>query len=141
MIHSKIVCPFFRKISLFISQVFPILLPRVQAPRVDIQMEILSVGPMFGRYFDAQNGSTVEQLDTPNQANAAEYTEKQLLLNVSAQLSLSGKGYSNFSLLFLEGLYDPHVGKMYLIGCRDVRASWSVLYQNYDLEVWNGLFK
>lgn len=113
---------------------FPDPMPRVLAPRVDIQMEILSVGPMFGRYFDAQNGSTVEQLDTPNQANTAEYTEKQLLLNVSAQLSLSGKGYSNFSMLFLEGLYDPHVGKMYLIGCRDVRASWSVLYQSYDLE-------
>ncbi|KAI5383631.1 hypothetical protein KIW84_070854 [Lathyrus oleraceus] len=114
------------------------LLNKEKAPRVDIQMEILSVGPMFGRYFDVQNGSTVEQLDTPNQANAAEYTEKQLLLNVSAQLSLSGKGYSNFSLLFLEGLYDPYVGKMYLIGCRDVRASWSVLYQNYDLEKVKG---
>lgn len=113
---------------------FPDPMPRVQAPRVDIQMEILSVGPMFGRYWHAQNGSTGEQQETPYHANAAEYTEKQLLLNVSAQLSLSGKGYGNFSALFLEGLYDPHVGKMYLIGCRDVRASWNVLYQSYDLE-------
>ncbi|WJX42822.1 hypothetical protein P8452_30007 [Trifolium repens] len=113
---------------------FPDPMPRVQAPRVDIQMEILSVGPMFGRYWYAKNGSTEEQQETPYHANAAEYTEKQLLLNVSAQLSLSGKGYSNFSALFLEGLYDPHVGKMYLIGCRDVRASWNVLYESYDLE-------
>ncbi|XP_020227447.1 uncharacterized protein LOC109808741 [Cajanus cajan] len=107
--------------------------PNVLSPRVDIQMEILSIGPMFGRYWYAQNGSTSEQ-ETPYHAKAAEYTERQLLVNVSAQLSLAGKGYSNFSVLFLEGLYDPHVGKMYLIGCRDVRASWKVLYQSYDLE-------
>ncbi|GAU13807.1 hypothetical protein TSUD_261340 [Trifolium subterraneum] len=113
---------------------FPDPMPRVQSPRVDIQMEILSVGPMFGRYWYAKNGSTEEQQEAPYHANAAEYTEKQLLLNVSAQLSLSGKGYGNFSALFLEGLYDPHVGKMYLIGCRDVRASWNVLYESYDLE-------
>ncbi|XP_027344771.1 uncharacterized protein LOC113857184 isoform X2 [Abrus precatorius] len=112
---------------------FPDPMPNVLAPRVDIQMEILSVGPLFGRYWYAQNGSTSEQ-ETPYHATAAEYTEKQLLMNVSAQLSLTGKGYSNFSVLFLEGLYDPHVGKMYLIGCRDVRASWKVLYQSYDLE-------
>ncbi|XP_027191538.1 uncharacterized protein [Cicer arietinum] len=112
---------------------FPDPMPRVQSPRVDIQMEILSIGPMFGRYWYTQNASTEEQ-GTLYRANAAEYTEKQLLLNVSAQLSLGGKGYSNFSTLFLEGLYDPHVGKMYLIGCRDVRASWNVLYQSYDLE-------
>lgn len=113
---------------------FPDPMPRVQAPRVDIQMEILSVGPLFGRYWYAQNGSTWEQQETPYHPNAAEYTEKQLLMNVSAQLSLTGKGYGNFSVLFLEGLYDPHVGKMYLIGCRDVPASWKVLYQSYGLE-------
>ncbi|KAJ1392154.1 hypothetical protein SESBI_36030 [Sesbania bispinosa] len=112
---------------------FPDPMPNVMAPRVDIQMEILSVGPLFGRYWYAQNGTTGEQ-ETPYHANAAEYTEKQLLINVSAQLSLTGKGFGNFSVLFLEGLYDPHVGKMYLIGCRDVRASWKVLYQSYDLE-------
>ncbi|TKY64526.1 hypothetical protein E2542_SST14424 [Spatholobus suberectus] len=112
---------------------FPDPMPNVLAPRVDIQMEILSVGPLFGRYWYAQNGSTSEQ-ETPYHAEAAEYTEKQLLINVSAQLSLTGKDYSDFSVLFLEGLYDPHVGKMYLIGCRDVRASWKVLYQSYDLE-------
>ncbi|XP_057454231.1 uncharacterized protein LOC130745843 [Lotus japonicus] len=112
---------------------FPDPMPNVLAPRVDIQMEILSIGPLFGRYWYAQNGSNGEQ-EAPYHANAAEYTEKQLLLNVSAQLSLTGKGYNNYSVLYLEGLYDPHVGKMYLIGCRDVRASWKVLYQSYDLE-------
>lgn len=112
---------------------YPDPVPRVQAPRVEIQMEIFSVGPLFGRYWYAQNGSSWEQ-ETPYHENPAGYTEKQLLLNVSAQLSLTGKGYSNFSAFFLEGIYDPHVGKMYLIGCRDVQASWKVLYQSYDLE-------
>ncbi|KAK7349156.1 hypothetical protein VNO77_06300 [Canavalia gladiata] len=112
---------------------FPDPKPNVLTPRVDVQMEILSVGPLFGRYWNAQNDSTSEQ-ETPYHAKDAEYTEKQLLINVSAQLSLTGKAYSNFSVLFLEGLYDPHVGKMYLIGCRDVRASWKVLYQSYNLE-------
>ena len=111
---------------------YPDPMPNVLAPRVDIQMEILSVGPLFGRYWYARNGSTWEQ-ETPYHVKD-EYTEKQLLINVSAQLSLTGKTYSNFSVLFLEGLYDPHVGKMYLIGCRDVRASWKVLHQSYDLE-------
>ncbi|KAH7547347.1 hypothetical protein FEM48_Zijuj01G0300100 [Ziziphus jujuba var. spinosa] len=103
-----------------------------QSPRIDIQMEILSVGPLFGRYWSAQNGSTTEE-EIPYHTKA-EYTEKQLLLNVSAQLTVSGKDYSNFSVLFLEGLYDEHVGKMYLVGCRDVRASWEILYESMDLD-------
>ncbi|KAL3005184.1 hypothetical protein AAZX31_08G205900 [Glycine max] len=111
---------------------FPDPVPNVLVPRIDIQMEILSIGSLFGHYWNAKNTSESEQ-ETPDLAKAAEYTEKQLLINVSAQLSLTGKGYS-FSVLFLEGLYDLHVGKLYLIGCRDVRASWKVLYQSYDLE-------
>lgn len=56
-----------------------------------------------------------------------------MLMNVSAQLTLTGIPYNNFSVLFLEGLYDPHVGNMYLIGCKDVRASWKVLFESMDL--------
>ncbi|OVA06532.1 Protein of unknown function DUF2921 [Macleaya cordata] len=100
--------------------------------RTSIQMEILSLGPLFGRYWPSQNISTVER-EIPFHAKA-ESTEKQLLLNVSAQLSLSGKPYSNISMLFLEGIYDSRVGKMYLIGCRDVRASWKILFESSDLE-------
>ncbi|KAI4355697.1 hypothetical protein L6164_004445 [Bauhinia variegata] len=111
---------------------FPDPVPNILAPRVDVQMEILSVGPLFGRYWNAENISRMER-ETPYHTKA-ESTEKQLLVNVSAQLSLTGKAYNNFSVLFLEGIYDPHVGRMYLIGCRDVRASWKVLYESYDLE-------
>ncbi|XP_004302932.1 PREDICTED: uncharacterized protein LOC101301596 [Fragaria vesca subsp. vesca] len=111
---------------------FPDPIPKLQPPKVDVQMEILSVGPLFGRYWSPQNGSTAQE-ETPYHTKS-EYTEKQLLLNVSAQLTITGKAYSSLSVLYLEGLYDPHVGKMYLVGCRDVRASWKILYESMDLE-------
>ncbi|KAK1578469.1 hypothetical protein Q3G72_030495 [Acer saccharum] len=118
-------------LTLHISAV-PDPFPKSRPPRTDIQMEILSVGPLFGRYWSSSNNSTQEE-ETPYHTKA-EYTEMQLLLNVSAQLSLTGDSYSNFSRIFLEGLYDPHVGKMYLVGCRDVRASWKILFESNDLE-------
>lgn len=118
-------------LTLQISAV-PDPVPRALPPRTNIQMEILSLGPLFGRYWSSKNGSGTED-EAPYHAKA-EYTEKQLLLNVSAQLVLNGKQYNNFSVLFLEGLYNPLVGKMYLIGCRDVRASWKILFESMDLE-------
>ncbi|KAL3824326.1 hypothetical protein ACJIZ3_020355 [Penstemon smallii] len=93
--------------------------------KTDFGMEILSIGPLFGRYWPLQN---VSENPSP------EMTEKELLLNVSGQINLVGNTYSNFSSLSVEGIYDPHVGKMYLIGCRDVRASWKILYESMDLE-------
>ncbi|KAM7480399.1 hypothetical protein LguiA_028612 [Lonicera macranthoides] len=118
-------------LTLHISAV-PDPVPDSLPPRTNIQMEILSIGPLFGRYWSIQNGSFPQE-ETPYHSKA-EYTEKQLLLNISAQLSLTGKLYNNFSALFVEGLYNPLVGKMYLIGCRDVRASWNILYDSMDLE-------
>ncbi|KAG7014112.1 hypothetical protein SDJN02_24285, partial [Cucurbita argyrosperma subsp. argyrosperma] len=103
-----------------------------QASKTDVQMDIISVGSFFGRDWSRLNGS-ISDMETPYHVKP-EYTEKQLLVNVSALLSLSGQTYSNFSALFVEGIYDPHVGHMYLVGCRDVRASWNVLLESMDLE-------
>ncbi|KAL4559956.1 hypothetical protein LXL04_032102 [Taraxacum kok-saghyz] len=103
--------------------------------RTDVQFEILSLGPLFGHYWSLQNESVTEE-DTPYHAKPS-YTEKQLLLNVSGQLSLFGGQYGNISDLLVEGIYYPVVGKMYLVGCRDIRASRNVLYESMDLE--NGL--
>lgn len=100
--------------------------------RTDLQLEILSIGPLFGRHWSSENVSLIER-QNPYQ-DKVQYTTKQLLLNVSAQISLTGKTYGNFSAIFLEGLYNPLVGKMYLIGCRDVRASWRILQASMDLE-------
>ncbi|GLU22149.1 hypothetical protein SLE2022_382450 [Rubroshorea leprosula] len=102
------------------------------SPRIDIGMQILSVGPLFGRSFRSLRNASIEE-EKPY-FTKDEYTEKQLLLNVSAQLMLSGNAYSNFSFLFVEGLYDPSIGNMYLVGCRDVRASWQILFASMDLE-------
>ncbi|KAK9069764.1 hypothetical protein SSX86_010160 [Deinandra increscens subsp. villosa] len=101
-------------------------------PRSELQIEILSIGPLFGHYWSLQNSSVTEE-ETPYRGKET-YTERQLLLNVSAQIGLTGPEYSNFSDLFVEGLYHPLVGKLYLVGCRDVRASWNVLYESMDLE-------
>ncbi|XP_043724883.1 uncharacterized protein LOC122671616 [Telopea speciosissima] len=106
--------------------------PKVHIQRTSVQMEVISLGPLLGHYWSMGNGSAVED-EIPFVAKT-ESTERQLLLNVSAQLTLSGKLYSNVSVLFLEGLYDPTTGKMYLIGCRDVRASWKILFESMDLE-------
>ncbi|GFZ04109.1 PII, uridylyltransferase [Actinidia rufa] len=112
---------------------FPDPIPKSRPSRTDVQMEIVSLGPLFGRYWSSGN-STISEEETPYHSKA-EYTEKQLLLNVSAQLTLTGTTPdNNISVLFLEGLYDQHVGQMYLIGCRDIRASWRILHESMDLE-------
>lgn len=107
-------------------------LPNVHIEKPFLQLEILSLGTLLGHYWDFQNisaadGSTLSPAKTKS-------TERQLLLNVSGELTLSGKPYSNVSVLYLEGLYNPVDGKMYLLGCRDVRASWKVLFESMDLE-------
>ncbi|XP_021906577.1 LOW QUALITY PROTEIN: uncharacterized protein LOC110821156 [Carica papaya] len=114
------------------SSAFPDPMTFTHSERTEIQVEILSLGSLFGRYWSLRNISTIDE-ETSYHAKT-EYTEKQLLLNVSAQLMLSGDDYSNFSVLFLEGLYDMQVGKMYLVGCRDVRAAWKILLESIDLE-------
>lgn len=114
------------------SSAVPDLLTYSYSQRTEIQVDILSLGSLFGRYWSLRNISTAQE-ETSYHAKT-EYTEKQLLLNVSAQLMLSGNAYSNFSVLFLEGLYDMQVGKMYLVGCRDVRAAWKILLESMDLE-------
>ncbi|XP_071742538.1 uncharacterized protein [Rutidosis leptorrhynchoides] len=98
----------------------------------DVLVEILSLGPLFGRYFYLRN-ETITEEETPYRSKKT-LTERELLLNVSGQITLLGPKYSNFSNLFVEGLYHPHVGKLYMVGCRDVRASWKVLYDSMDLE-------
>ncbi|PON89421.1 hypothetical protein TorRG33x02_147720 [Trema orientale] len=106
--------------------------PKSKHPRIDIQMDILAVGPIFELYF-SRNVLNFSATDTAYHTKA-EYTEKLLLFNVSAQLFISRSKYNNSSVLFLEGYYDQRVGKMYLVGCRDVRASWEILHDSIDLE-------
>ncbi|KAF2282991.1 hypothetical protein GH714_043053 [Hevea brasiliensis] len=80
------------------TSAFPDPFSGSQPTRTDFQMEILSLGPLFGRYWSSHNISSADG-ETP-----------------------------------YHGLYDLHVGKMYLVGCRDVRASWNILFDSMDLE-------
>lgn len=57
-------------------------------------MDVLSLGPLFGLFWRSSNASIDEQ--TPYKTKD-QYTEKQLLLNVSAQISLTS---GNFSKIF-----------------------------------------
>ncbi|KAL0291437.1 UNVERIFIED_CONTAM: Pleiotropic drug resistance protein 1 [Sesamum radiatum] len=50
----------------------------VLSPKTDLELEILSLGPLFGRYWLTQNVSTFKK-ENPYQ-DVGEYTEKQLLL-------------------------------------------------------------
>lgn len=114
------------------TYVLPDPLPKIRMERPFLQMEILSLGSLFGRSWAYQNISVTKGW-TPPTAKVVS-TEKELLLNVSAEITLSGKRYGNVSVLYLEGLYNPIDGKMYLIGCRDIRASWKIMFESMDLE-------
>lgn len=101
----------------------------------NLGMDVLSLGPLFGLFWRSSNESIEEQSGSSVPYKTKDqYTEKQLLLNVSAQISLTGESFGNVSKIYLEGLYDEHTGRMYLVGCRDVRASWEVLSASGDLE-------
>ncbi|PSS07488.1 Alanine racemase, partial [Actinidia chinensis var. chinensis] len=65
---------------------FPDPIPKSRPSRTDVQMEIVSLGPLFGRYWSSGNSSILEE-ETPYHSKA-EYTEKQLLLNVSVNSPL-----------------------------------------------------
>lgn len=77
------------------------------------EFDVLSLGSQFGRHF----------MSRPNQQK---HIQEQAYFSTngvkdSGHFRIVG-GEFNHILLFLEGLYDPVVGEMYLIGCRDVRA-------------------
>ncbi|EYU21588.1 hypothetical protein MIMGU_mgv1a024750mg, partial [Erythranthe guttata] len=73
---------------------------------IQLQIEILTIGPFFGRYSNNQKGS-ISFNPMP-------------LLNVSAQINLVGIDAYNYSLISVEGIYNSLFGKMYLIGCVDL---------------------
>jgi Protein of unknown function (DUF2921) len=105
--------------------------PSKRTKRPFVNLEILSIGSLLGRYWEAtaKNGS----LPVGNKPNLAG-PGRQTLMNVSAELTLTGEPYHNISTLYLEGLYNPLDGRMYLIGCRDMRAAGKVLSESADLE-------
>ncbi|GLJ30668.1 hypothetical protein SUGI_0607310 [Cryptomeria japonica] len=64
--------------------------------------------------------------------------EEKRLLKVAAQVKL----HEIFPTLFrfsVEGVYDPQRGKMYLVGCLDIRARTEIFHNNSSNDVEDGL--
>ncbi|KAG9139475.1 hypothetical protein Leryth_023717 [Lithospermum erythrorhizon] len=123
----------------FLSEDLTFHIPAISDPttdpllhRTEVQMEILSLGPFLQHHWSSQDDSIGNKY-----FDQTTFETSRTILNVSAQLALAGTEFQNFSKIFVEGLYNPLTGKMYLIGCRDVRASWKILFDSMDLE--NGL--
>ncbi|KAG2586669.1 uncharacterized protein LOC120675673 [Panicum virgatum] len=114
--------------------------PHERFERPFFQLEVLSLGSLVGRNslaaqstaFSGMPGergiggassSSSLQPESSSSSTSSQPVEAASLLNVSAELSLSGQPYVNVSSLFLEGVYNPVNGRMYLIGCRSIQAS------------------
>ncbi|KAF7079241.1 hypothetical protein CFC21_083500 [Triticum aestivum] len=102
--------------------------PRERFERPFLQLEVLSLGPLVGRNSPGFPGGTdgLGKESNPKESPSSEMQAARAttLLNVSAELTLSGSPYLNVSALFLEGVYNPVDGRMYLIGCRSIYAPW-----------------
>ncbi|KAF9680670.1 hypothetical protein SADUNF_Sadunf06G0145800 [Salix dunnii] len=91
---------------------------------ISISMEVLSLCPLI-RHFPEDGSKKVAVNTTAN----VTFTNRQLL-NVSTHLifrelkeatqEFTMISYRNISQVFLEGIYDPVIGEMHLIGCRTV---------------------
>ncbi|GMH17673.1 hypothetical protein Nepgr_019514 [Nepenthes gracilis] len=105
--------------------------PSSQPSRTNVEMQILSLDGLFGRHWWTVRDFSMAKEENPH-GTKAEFMEKEFPLNVSAQLRLIRGNYSHFTVLALEGLYDPRIGKMYMIGCRDVTAKSMDLQAGLD---------
>ncbi|XVF49257.1 hypothetical protein PTKIN_Ptkin03bG0254000 [Pterospermum kingtungense] len=100
--------------------------------RIFTQLEVVSLGPLFGHYNHARKSYINER-----PANLMVKFIDHQLLNVSLHMTFrkaafgSQVSYNNVSELFLEGLYDPLAGEMHLIGCKKVDMH---LYGGTDVE-------
>ncbi|KAA8541861.1 hypothetical protein F0562_023013 [Nyssa sinensis] len=103
-----------------------------QPPQTFVKFQVFSLGPLFGRCWPHLSHSCeVEVTDCHVNPDSSKH---RLPLNISAHLTLDGNSYSHLSELFLEGLYDPLGGRMYLIGCRNVPESQKSIYSKMKLE-------
>uniref|UniRef100_A0A0E0MS38 RING-type E3 ubiquitin transferase n=1 Tax=Oryza rufipogon TaxID=4529 RepID=A0A0E0MS38_ORYRU len=101
--------------------------PRGRFERPFLQLEVLSLGSLVGRASPATFPGTPAAVGQSMASSSSSTTTKldaTAILNVSAELTISGDAYVNVSTLSLEGVYNPVDGRMYLIGCRRIQAPW-----------------
>lgn len=110
--------------------------PRERVERPFLQLEVLSVGSLVGRAVPpaAIPGTPVAELPAGGEGKQSSFIDSSSVLNVSAELTLSGAAYGNVSTLFLEGVYNPVDGRMYLTGCRPIHAPRAAFARFTDVE-------
>ena len=109
-------------------------LPSNHPPKTYVGLEVLSLGSLFGRYWpDWSDSYQTAEAKLLNNSDTTEQNQN-LLLNVSAYLTLTGESYGHISMLFLEGLYNPLDGKIFFIGCRDVPVFQESIINNPSLD-------
>lgn len=94
-------------------------------------MDVIAIEEFVGVGWEPASNLSV----TPEKVQESAHSKgPEESLKVAAQLKLEG----NVSKLFLEGFYDPRVGRMHLNGCRDLqrdaRAPLKFLHDSGDLE-------
>ncbi|RLM86599.1 uncharacterized protein C2845_PM04G30560 [Panicum miliaceum] len=101
----------------------PDLFPSEWTERPALFLEMLSVeqavGPITPPSF--WHGSSMVPGDSGQPDEEPASSGRRSLLNVSAELRIVGKPSGWMTALSLEGVYNPEDGRMFLIGCRDVR--------------------
>lgn len=103
-------------------------------PKTVMVLDVLSLGKLLGRYWPELSKPKRQEQASESPGNLVSADQK-LPLNISAHLTLTGKYYSDIAHLHLEGIYDQFGGKMYLIGCRDIRIQDSqIMNGNSSLE-------
>ncbi|KAK1360132.1 hypothetical protein POM88_044606 [Heracleum sosnowskyi] len=117
----------------FSTRVLPQILYNGSPLEQVVRLEVLTLGSMFGFYWELHKVQTGEVMAADSNETSA-FKEDGLHLNISAQLSLTGTRYSHVAELLVEGLYDPFEGKMHLIGCRSVPNSMKFGKENLTLE-------
>lgn len=110
------------------------LLSRGNFVRSFIDLDVIAIEEFVGVGWDNGSNFSLISEEVPESPHS-KGPEQEKYLKVAAQLKMEGK----LSNLFLEGLYYPRVGKMHLIGCRDVRRNfrapwWRVLHETGDLQ-------
>eukprot|EP01018_Ginkgo_biloba_P004091 Gb_23466 [translate_table: standard] len=110
-------------------------LPKRHFVKSFVDLDVIAIEEFVGvDWVQTSNTSSIpENLQESSRSKGAPEEEK-FFLRVAAQLKVEGNFSGGVLKLFVEGLYDPRVGRMYLIGCRDVRAPWMVLHDSGDLE-------
>lgn len=76
------------------------------------------------------NDSAAEMSDDASGEKAASEPEESY--KVAAQLKVKDNYGNKVVAVSAEGMYDPAIGKMYLVGCREVVVPWQMLLKNAE---------